>query len=208
MGDTLIDLTGQKFGRWSVLNRAENRGKALMWKCKCSCGTVKKVHGTSLKSGTSKSCGCVRKEGVSRTHGLSKHPLYRIWARMKGATTSKTHQDYKYYGSKGIKVCREWMDDFEVFYTWAMKNGYRQGLEIDRVDNRGDYEPSNCRWVDRTVQMNNVSSNVRITHEGKTLTVAQWSKLTGIPAGTIRSRLSLYGWSPIEAISTPVGGAR
>jgi hypothetical protein len=155
MGDVLIDLTGKRFGRWNVLNRAQNRGRALMWNCKCDCGTIKEVHGTSLKSGASKSCGCLLKEGKPRTHGLTKHPLYKVWQRMKGCTESPTHQDYKYYGALGVTVCEIWRKDFYEFYKWSINNGYKRGLTIDRINCEGDYEPNNCRWITIQEQQRN-----------------------------------------------------
>ena len=110
MSNTFIDLTGLRFGRWLVLRRAPNRKKALMWECQCDCGVTKIVQGTSLKSGTSTNCGCRRLEGIPRTHGLTHHPLYKVWQRMKGCTGSTTHQDYHHYGERGVKVCSEWID--------------------------------------------------------------------------------------------------
>ena len=156
MGDTLKDLTGKTFGQWKVIERAPNRKRAIMWVCKCGlCGSTKIVAGTSLKSGTSKNCTCIRKTGLHKTHGLSKHPLYRVWWRMKGCTTNPTHQDYKHYGARGIIVCPEWLNDFMTFYEWAINNGYRGGLTIERVNVNGNYEPSNCTWIPRADQPKN-----------------------------------------------------
>ena len=156
MGDTLKDLTGKTFGNWYVIERAPNRKKAIMWVCKCNlCGTVKTVHGTSLKSGTSKNCVCIRKTGLHKSHGLTSHPLYRVWQRMKGCTNSPNHQDYKHYGGRGIKICDEWKNDFKVFYDWALTNGYERGLTIERVNVNGNYEPSNCTWIPRSEQPKN-----------------------------------------------------
>lgn len=206
MGDILKDLTGQRFGQWLVLRRAENRGKSVMWECQCDCGTVKLVHGTSLKSGTSTNCGCIRKTGLHRTHGLTHHPLYRVWQRMKGSTTSPTHQDYHHYGARGITVCEEWSNDFKAFYDWAMSHGYSSGLEIDRIDTNGNYEPSNCRFRDRSGQMRNTRRNRLLTHDGKTQSVAAWAEETGILSGTIYTRLN-KGWSVEDTLTTEVSHA-
>ena len=156
MKSTLIDLTGETFGNWYVIKRAPNRGKAVRWFCKCGlCGSIVNVAGTSLKSGTSKNCTCIRKTGLHRTHGLSNHPLYRVWQRMKGCTSSPTHQDYKHYGERGIVVCEEWREDFGSFYEWAMTHGYQRGLTIERIDVDGNYEPSNCTWIPQSEQPKN-----------------------------------------------------
>ena len=164
MKSTLKDLTGKTFGDWIVLERAANRGRAVRWLCKCKrCGTVKDVAGTSLKSGTSTNCGCVRLTGLHRTHGLSKHPLYKVWQRMKGCTTSPTHQDFKHYGAGGIRVCDEWFNDFKTFYDWAMNNGYEPGLTIERVNVDGNYEASNCTWIPQSEQPKNQRRRDRLS---------------------------------------------
>lgn len=156
MGDALKDLTGKTFGNWYVIERAPNRKKAVMWLCKCGlCGSVKEVAGTSLKSGVSKNCTCIRSTGLHKTHGLSKHPLYRVWHRMRGCTTNPKHQDFKHYGARGIRVCTEWFNDFKTFYDWALSNGYKPGLTIERVNVNGNYEPDNCTWIPRSEQPKN-----------------------------------------------------
>ncbi len=156
MGDTLHDLTGKRFGRWTVLSRAPNRKRALMWLCRCDCGNIVEVHGTSLKSGTSKQCQeCRASHRPPRSHGLTHHPLYKVWQRMKQCTTSPTHQDYRYYGARGIRVCPEWFTDFKCFYDWAMANGYKPHLTIERKDVDGNYCPENCTWIPQSEQLKN-----------------------------------------------------
>lgn len=155
MKDTLISLVGVRFERWLVLERAPNKGRAVMWKCECDCGSIKTVAGTSLKTGVSGSCGCLYREGVPRTHGKTHYPLYRVWQRMKGCTTSTTHQDYKFYGAKGVSVCEEWTKYFQSFYDWATSHGYAPGLTIERIDVYGNYEPKNCTWIPLSEQWKN-----------------------------------------------------
>lgn len=206
MKNTFRDLTGQRFERWVVLRRAPNRGKAVMWECQCDCGTVRIVQGTSLKSGASTNCGCGRIENHRRTHGLTHHPLYRVWQRMKGCTSSPTHQDYHHYGARGITVCDEWANNFKSFYTWAMEHGWKSGLEIDRVDTNGNYCPENCRFTDRSGQMRNTRRTRMLTYNGKTQSVAAWAEETGIRSGTIYTRLNA-GWSVEKTLTTEVSHA-
>lgn len=188
-GDTLKDLTNQRFGKWTVIRRLPNRKRALMWECLCDCGTIAEVHGTSLKSGTSTQCrNCRNSNPHHCTHGLTHHPLYRVWQRMKGCTTNPNHQDYEWYGGKGIRVYEEWFNDFVKFYEWSIANGYRHGLTIDRKDSNGHYEPSNCRWIPFKEQAVNKTTSVYLTHEGVTRTISEWSEVTGIKYNTLYNR--------------------
>ena len=202
MGDTLKDLTGMRFGRWQVLERSANRGKAIMWLCRCDCGNISVIHGTSLKSGTSTQCKqCRDTHRPIRKHGLTHTPLYRVWCRMKGCTSNPRHQDYTWYGAKGIRVCTEWSNDFVKFYDWAISNGYEKGLTIDRIDVLGNYEPSNCRWITIQEQSRNRTDNVKLTHNGVTHTLVEWGELTGIKMSTLSARYH-KGWSSDKILST------
>lgn len=207
----LIDLTGQKFGRLTVIERANNsKDGRTRWKCVCECGSGKEVvvTGVDLRNGHSKSCGCIQKEIASitvkphYTHGKSNSRIYRIWRNMKSRCYCKKNAIYKYYGERGITVCDEWVDDFKSFYYWAMQNGYADELSIDRKDVNGNYEPNNCRWATKKEQANNTRNNRIITYKGVTLTLSQWSEKTGINSKTIQTRLN-NGWSVEKALSTP-----
>lgn len=139
-----VDLTGMKFGRWEVLKRVENRGKNTMYLCKCSCEkqTEKIVGAKHLRSGSSKSCGC-----TNITHGLSYHPLFKVYGYMIQRCINSNNKSYVNYGGRGIKVCEEWQNDFKVFYDWCIENGWQKGLHIDKIDNDGDYCPENCQFI-------------------------------------------------------------
>lgn len=211
----LIDLTGQRFGRLVILKRigVSTSGKPL-WLCKCDCGNESEVNSNSLKNGYTKSCGCLRKETTATTskkytstHGLSREKsgrktrLFRIWRGIKYRCLVPTSKDYPNYGAKGITICDEWKDDFKAFHDWAMNNGYKSNLTIDRKENTGNYEPSNCRWVTTKQQNRNQSQTIYLHLNGKIKSLGEWSEITGINIETLRGRKS-RGWSDEKTLTT------
>ena len=156
-------LTGRRFGRLTVIGDAGKTysGNRKMWLCKCDCGNYTEVPTISLTTGATRSCGCLKSETSTETcisrekHGITKSRIYRIWSGMKARCYCKTASGYDEYGGVGITVCAEWKNDFEKFYKWSLKNGYAEDLTIDRLDGKGNYEPSNCRWATRSVQNKN-----------------------------------------------------
>ena len=153
-------LEGMRFGRLTVVAEGgRSKSRQIMWICQCDCGSMTHpINGDVLRRGKSRSCGCLQREeaSVSRsTHRRSKSRPYNIWSGLKNRCLNTNHPHYKDYGGRGIGVCDEWMHDFQAFYEWAMANGYRDDLTIDRIDNNGNYEPSNCRWTTMAVQRKN-----------------------------------------------------
>lgn len=205
------DLTNMKFGRLTVIKRAEDHitpagHHSAQWLCKCECGNVKSISTTGLYYGKTKSCGCYNKEVASKRmtiHGKSYTRIHKIWDNMKARCYNQKNNRYQYYGGKGITVCDEWKNSFEEFYIWAMKNGYTDELTIDRKDINKKYEPDNCRWITNEEQANNKSNNRFITFKGQTHTLAQWEKITNIKRETIARRISL-GWNIEKALTEPV----
>jgi hypothetical protein len=185
------NLTGQKFGKLTVTAGSKENGR-WKWACICDCGNrkLKLVPTDQLKAGRVISCGCVHKENMRtigerrKTHGQKGTKLYWVWSSMKGRCENINDKQYASYGGRGIRLCEEW-HDFSIFHEWAVKNGYQNGLTIDRKDNDGHYEPGNCRWVSNQIQQNNKRSNIQITSDGRTMNVSQWAKFLGIEAARI-----------------------
>lgn len=269
----ILDLTGNKYGRWTVIKKAETSKKDIEWNCVCECGNIGVIRGSSLRSGNSKSCGCLSREmaskrfsenpkpksitnlsgmkfgkltvieiaehikgkhikwrcvcdcgkevisaGVYLTNGskthcgcekpfsyrLSYHRLHRIWSNMKFRCNNANDDRYDDYGGRGIAVCKEWQESFEVFCKWALKNGYDKNLTLDRIDVNGNYEPSNCRWITMFDQMGNMRKNVHITYKGETKHLSEWCRILNVRHSTIAYRLK-NGYSVEEAFEIPIG---
>lgn len=188
------DLTGNRYGRLTVIERVHKPGNnRTFWRCCCDCGNTTIVDARDLKNGHTKSCGCMRRSA----QGFSNNRIYNIYKKMIERTTNPNCKAYKDYGGRNIKVCDEWLNDFEKFYLWSVNNGYDEGLTIDRIDNGGNYEPDNCRWVTPKVQANNRRSNHNITYNGQTRTMKQWAEILNVNYKTISGRINQYNW-PIE----------
>lgn len=152
-----IDMFGRKFGKLTAFyEHSKTKSGDIRWACKCDCGKIVFVVGANLRNGHTKSCGCIGKT----KHGRSKSRLYEVWRGMKKRCYCKTSSGYEYYGGRGITVCEEWKNSFSSFEKWAFANGYDENAKqgdctLDRINVNGNYEPSNCRWVDMKYQVNN-----------------------------------------------------
>jgi hypothetical protein len=201
----LKDLTGRRFGRLIVIGLGPARSGSRTWLCRCECGNTKAALSGNLRSGKTKSCGCIRVQANQErntTHGLALTPEYRVWLHIKGRCHTPTDANYQNYGGRGISVCQRWRDSFESFYS---DMGPRPSARhsIDRVDNNGNYEPGNCRWATKKVQCRNQRTSRLLTFGGKTMTAAEWGESGPIPTGTILMRI-YRGWSVEAAIVTPL----
>lgn len=165
-----MDLTGRKYGRLTVIEPVKHRnGKPYSgWLCKCDCGNTTYQQTYPLVNNLVVSCGCynrekLQKNKIAKTHGMSQSRIYITWRNMRVRCSNPKDKKFKDYGGRGIKVCEEWENSFEAFYSWAMANGYNDNLTIDRIDANGNYCPGNCRFITR--EENN--KNRRCVKKGK-----------------------------------------
>lgn len=207
-------IEGQKYGKLTIIKEVSPIGSKRRILCKCDCGNIKEYSMDRVIHGRTRSCGCLRNE-MFLTHrnnnGTSKYPkeareskLLGIWYSMKERCYTKNSSGYRKYGEKGITICDEWKNDFMAFYNWALANGYSDKLTIDRIDYRGNYEPSNCRWADIRTQANNKSNVRKYEYNGELHTMTEWSEIMNINYGALWERLNVLGWSIEKALTTPV----
>ena len=206
MVNNIESLIGERFGRLIVIGEV-GRTKRMqrLWLCKCDCGNTKILTTGVLKNGAVKSCGCLRSEMVSNKnyrHGMSETKIYKTWKSMKYRCFNSNADEYERYGGRGITICKDWLI-FENFCNWAMQNGYDDSLTIDRIDNDGNYEPNNCRWISLRKQMRNKSINRKLTYKGETKCLIEWAEYFEINPSTIRTRIDRYGWPVEKALETP-----
>ena len=195
------NLVNQKFDKLLVIEKTDVRiSKKVFWKCLCDCGNIKYVQTYHLTKGIIQSCGC---SSTKYKQTEFTKPLYIIWQGMKNRCYNPKHENYVNYNGKGISICDEWKDDFELFYNWSISNGYKKGLSIDRINNNGNYEPSNCRWVTKREQMWNTSKNKIIEYKNETRCMAEWCDILNLNYETIQSRFH-RGWNVEKTFETPI----
>ena len=202
---------GDVFARWTVNGdrtiRGHGRHVQSAYPCRCACGTEKIIYAYHLYTGASSSCGCLAKDVNShlhRRHGERRTSLYGVWCGMKQRCLNPLSTKYADYGGRGITVCIEWQGDYHVFRDWARSHGYAHGLQIDRIDNAGNYCAENCRFVPPAINRRNSRSAHLVTAFGETRNLMDWvadPRCTVSDAG-VRRRLRA-GWSPERAIMQP-----
>jgi hypothetical protein len=178
--------------------------------CKCDCGNTCVVSLGHLRSGHTKSCGCLTRDFPVITftkHGDSKSKLYKMWTQMLQRCYNSNYHEYYNYGGRGINVCDSW-SNYSVFKEWALANGYSVGLQIDRINNYLGYSPDNCRWVTRKVNNRNRRNNRTLILNGECHLICEWVEITGIDNDTITKRIDRNGWSVEEALCVKVGQTR
>ena len=206
-----MDLRGQRFGRFVVIDRGAAKDGRTTWRCRCDCGQEKVVLAELLRRGDSRSCGCIVREGNHYVHGHHRYGSdginrrtreYIAWTNAKQRCTNPNDPRYQRYGARGIAMCERWRHSFAAFLADMGRSP--EGHTLERTNNDGHYEPGNCKWVPRAAQAVNKSNSRVLTHDGKTLTVSQWARVIGINEGSIRRRLE-RGWSIHDALTKPLG---
>lgn len=200
------DLTGQTFGNLYVVKRIENTAtNKAQWQCECLCGNIIPVITSHLKSGHTKSCGCLKRDlCIERhlTHGMSDTPEYNIWLRIIQRCTNPNNQDFKDYGGRGITICDKWRYDFMAFFNHT---GKRPSIKhsIDRINNNSGYKPNNVQWSLPQKQANNKRNNHNIIIHYCTMTMSQWAKFVGMDNATLWNRIK-NNWPIEKAVFQPV----
>ena len=198
------DLTNQKFNRLTVLKLAPKHKNKIAWLCSCDCGKTIIVLASNLTNNRTRSCGCLKMEKLlqrSTIHNQRHTKIYEVWKTLKQRCFNPTNISYKNYGGRGITICEDWKNNFSSFYEWSMKNGYKEGLSIDRIDNNGNYCPENCRWTDRLTQANNTRTNHFITFRNQTKTIAEWARHFNLPYSNILAKLQKNNYDSEKAFA-------
>lgn len=209
-----MNYINRKYNRLTIISEpymVKKGSKNMKYvECRCDCGKIIPIRLTVVKNNITKSCGCLQKDKVRifakekfSTHKLTKHPLYTVWRHMKERCYRKKTHNYHRYGGRGIIVCDNWKNDFKKFYDWALENGWKEGLTIERINNDGNYEPENCTFVTPKKQANNRHTNHYLTIFGETKSLKEWSEDNRciISYSMLQSRI-LKGWHPEKAITT------
>lgn len=200
----LLDLSGRVYGRLTVLCREGNLYGKVAWKCKCECGNELAVCGADLKGGNKASCGCLKRD-ITRlknfSHGMTETPEYKTWCKMKSRCYVETDASYPSYGKRGILVCPQWLNSFEVFFA-DMGPKPKGDYSIERLNVNGDYEPGNCVWATQKEQSRNKRNTVRVTYKGESVSLRDLADKLRVPYLRLHRRIFRRGWDIERAVST------
>lgn len=199
---------GDRYGMLTIIKEVEPyyyHGKlnSRNFQCQCDCGNITITSLNRLRQGKVKSCGCLVGTTYAKHKELTNSRLYHIWASIKQRCYYPKAISYPNYGGRGVCMSSLWKDDFMSFYKWAIEHGYNDNLTIDRIDYNGNYEPSNCKWSTMKEQAQNKRNNIVLELNGEKHTIAEWSKITGIRAGTLQNR-KYSGWSDKKTLTHPL----
>lgn len=197
---------GSRYGRLTIVKELPTMNGRSRSLCRCDCGAEIEVNNYDLRSGNTKSCGCLQRSRTSesnRTHGGSRTRLYHIWINMKERCYWASNTSYKNYGARGIQMCPEWRDDFGAFRNWALANGYGKSLTIERKNVGRGYSPDNCCWIPAADQSKNRRMNKYVTINGETMCLADAARLFGVSPVLAQERVRVLGWDPVEAVMIP-----
>lgn len=202
---------GKRYSRLLIISISKydkGRHKYPMYcaKCVCDCGNIRdyELYNLIKLKGNAKSCGCLRIENGHKsltTHGLSRLLLYKVWDSMKQRCTNPNDTGYKNYGGRGISICNEWLHNPEIFIKWALNNGYKKGLVIDREKNNGNYTPNNCRFITNKLSQRNTRRNKICTYRNLKKPLCEWMEILDLDYNLICQRLR-RGWDFKEAVET------
>lgn len=198
-----IDISGRRFGRLVTIKYLPDAGRRGGWLCKCDCGSTMTTEGDNLRSGRTKSCGCLMRELTSKRatkHGMHKSSEYDCWNAIRSRCNNPKNIGFAHYGGRGIRVCDRWQNDFPAFFADMGKKPSKEH-SIERIDTNGNYEPGNCRWATKFQQANNYRRTHRLTLNGVTRGATEWARIIGISAYTIIHRIQ-RGWSHEKALTT------
>lgn len=205
-----LKIKGKKFGRLLVLKYICTKKHNTIWRCKCDCGKILDIAGSSMTEGNTKSCGCLRIENRRKAifkHGMRDHPFYKAWCSMRYRCSNKKQKGYKNWGGRGIKVCKSWSvflnfkeDMYSEYLLHIKKHGKKQ-TTLERINNSKNYSPNNCKWATRFEQNSNTRRTVMIEFNGKKMTMSQWARELNIDRSTLYKRIFIAKW-PLEKALT------
>lgn len=201
----LPNQIGTVYGKLRIISETEKINGKRYFLCKCECGDIGVHRFEDIRAGKIISCGCFNREKGCK-HGLSGTKIYNTWKAMIRRCTDANCDSFNSYGGRGISVCNEWLD-VNVFYDWAINNGYKDGLSIERKNVNGNYGPSNCTWIPLIEQASNRRNNHPITYNGQTMILKEWAEHLNIKYATLKNRLHL-GWSVEKAFESPLDTSR